>query len=70
MSEIPVRVRGAPLATGDPHVGIAYQALFNYAFARHHSSGLILRIEDTELARSSRKRFELRWKIAEHRGAQ
>lgn len=52
MSEMPVRVRVAPSPTGDPHVGTAYQALFNYAFARHHSGRFILRIEDTDQARS------------------
>jgi len=52
MSEIPVRVRLAPSPTGDPHVGTAYQALFNYAFARHHSGRFVLRIEDTDQTRS------------------
>ncbi len=33
MSENTVRVRIAPSPTGDPHLGTAYQALFNYAFA-------------------------------------
>jgi glutamyl-tRNA synthetase len=33
-------------------VGTAYQALFNYAFARHHSGRFILRIEDTDQTRS------------------
>jgi len=50
----PVRVRVAPSPTGDPHVGTAYQALFNYAFARSRSGRFILRIEDTDQARSSR----------------
>jgi glutamyl-tRNA synthetase len=52
MSDLPVRVRVAPSPTGDPHVGTAYQALFNFAFARHHSGRFILRIEDTDQARS------------------
>jgi len=52
MSDMPVRVRVAPSPTGDPHVGTAYQALFNYAFARHHSGRFILRIEDTDQTRS------------------
>jgi glutamyl-tRNA synthetase len=64
MSE--VRVRIAPSPTGDPHVGTAYVALFNYAFARHHGGKFILRIEDTDQARSSRASEEailrsLRW---------
>ena len=53
MSERPVRVRVAPSPSGDPHVGTAYQALFNYAFARQHSGTFILRIEDTDRARST-----------------
>jgi glutamyl-tRNA synthetase len=49
----PVRVRIAPSPTGVPHVGTAYQALFNYAFARHHEGRFVLRIEDTDQARST-----------------
>ncbi len=48
-----VRVRVAPSPTGDPHVGTAYQALFNLAFARKHGGRFILRIEDTDRARST-----------------
>ncbi len=48
-----VRTRVAPSPTGDPHVGTAYMALFNYAFARRHGGSFILRIEDTDRARSS-----------------
>ncbi|HSF16150.1 MAG TPA: glutamate--tRNA ligase [Vicinamibacteria bacterium] len=48
-----VRVRVAPSPTGDPHVGTAYQALLNYAFARKKGGAFILRIEDTDRARSS-----------------
>ena len=49
----PVRVRIAPSPTGDPHVGTAYIALFNAAFARHHGGAFVLRIEDTDQKRSS-----------------
>ncbi len=49
-----VRVRVAPSPTGDPHVGTAYQALFNYAFAQRHGGQFVLRIEDTDQARSTR----------------
>jgi glutamyl-tRNA synthetase len=55
MSE--VRVRFAPSPTGLLHLGGARTALFNYLFARHHGGTLILRIEDTDRARS-RKEFE------------
>jgi glutamyl-tRNA synthetase len=47
----PVRVRIAPSPTGDPHVGTAYIALFNYAFARQQGGKFVLRIEDTDQAR-------------------
>jgi glutamyl-tRNA synthetase len=48
----PVRVRIAPSPTGDPHVGTAYIALFNYVFARQQGGAFILRIEDTDQTRS------------------
>ncbi len=51
----PVRVRVAPSPTGDPHVGTAYQALVNLAFARSRGGIFVLRIEDTDRARSSRE---------------
>jgi glutamyl-tRNA synthetase len=66
ISGSPVRVRVAPSPTGDPHVGTAYQALFNYVFARQQGGRFILRIEDTDQARSTRQSEEailesLRW---------
>lgn len=48
-----VRVRIAPSPTGDPHLGTAYQALFNYAFSKGRGGAFILRIEDTDRARST-----------------
>jgi len=48
-----VRTRIAPSPTGDPHVGTAYVALFNLAFARQHGGQFVLRIEDTDQKRSS-----------------
>jgi glutamyl-tRNA synthetase len=61
-----VRTRVAPSPTGDPHVGTAYMALFNLALARRHGGQFLLRIEDTDRARSSQaseqRIFEsLRW---------
>ena len=61
-----VRTRVAPSPTGDPHVGTAYMALFNRCFAHAHGGQFILRIEDTDQARSTpeaeAKIFEsLRW---------
>ncbi|MHB8620934.1 MAG: glutamate--tRNA ligase [Chloroflexota bacterium] len=49
----PVRLRVAPSPTGDPHVGTAYMALFDLAFVRRHRGRFILRIEDTDQARST-----------------
>lgn len=49
----PVRTRVAPSPTGDPHVGTAYIALINYCFAKKHGGQFLLRIEDTDQARST-----------------
>ena len=43
-----VRVRIAPSPTGDPHIGTAYIALFNFVFAKKHGGQFIVRIEDTD----------------------
>jgi glutamyl-tRNA synthetase len=48
-----VRTRFAPSPTGDLHVGNVRSALFNWAFARHHGGEFVLRIEDTDAARST-----------------
>ena len=48
----PVRVRFAPSPTGYLHVGGARTALFNWLFARHEGGVFVLRIEDTDRARS------------------
>ncbi len=48
-----VRTRVAPSPTGDPHVGTAFIALFNLAFAKQHGGQFLLRIEDTDQARST-----------------
>ncbi|MFZ8912102.1 MAG: glutamate--tRNA ligase [Burkholderiaceae bacterium] len=48
-----VRTRFAPSPTGDLHVGGARTALYCWAFARRHSGQFILRIEDTDLQRST-----------------
>ncbi len=49
----PVRTRVAPSPTGDPHVGTAYVALVNYCFTRKYGGTFVLRIEDTDQARST-----------------
>ncbi|MGI6086896.1 MAG: glutamate--tRNA ligase [Kiritimatiellia bacterium] len=48
-----VRTRVAPSPTGAPHIGTAFIALFNYAFAKRHGGKFILRIEDTDQTRST-----------------
>jgi glutamyl-tRNA synthetase len=48
-----VRVRFAPSPTGPLHIGGVRTALFNYLFARRHGGTFILRIEDTDVARST-----------------
>lgn len=49
-----IRTRIAPSPTGDPHVGTAYIALFNKCFAEKNNGEFILRIEDTDLTRSTK----------------
>ncbi|HIT74294.1 MAG TPA: glutamate--tRNA ligase, partial [Candidatus Avipropionibacterium avicola] len=61
-----VRVRFAPSPTGNLHVGAVRTALFNWVFARHHGGTLVLRIEDTDAARSTEESYRnvlnsLRW---------
>ena len=61
-----VRTRVAPSPTGDPHVGTAYIALFNYCFAKQQGGEFILRIEDTDQGRSTQESEDmilssLRW---------
>jgi len=52
-----VRVRFAPAPTGNLHVGGARTALFNYLFARRHKGAFVLRLEDTDAARSSEEYY-------------
>jgi glutamyl-tRNA synthetase len=66
MTQQDVRVRIAPSPTGAPHVGTAYIGLFNLAFARAHGGKFIIRIEDTDRARSTKRSEDailrsLRW---------
>jgi len=60
------RVRFAPSPTGELHVGNARTALFNWLYARRHGGVFLLRVEDTDAARSSpehesRLIEDLRW---------
>ena len=54
-----VRVRFCPSPTGNPHVGLARTALYNWVFARHHGGDLVFRIEDTDAARDSEESYQL-----------
>src|SRR5512132_1415832 len=49
----PVVTRFAPSPTGFLHIGGARTALFNWLYARHHGGRFLLRIEDTDKARST-----------------
>ena len=53
MNDRPVVTRFAPSPTGFLHIGGARTALFNWLFARHHGGTFLLRIEDTDRARST-----------------
>lgn len=66
MSSSDIRVRFCPSPTGNPHVGMARTALFNWAFARHHGGTFVFRIEDTDAERDSEDSYlmlldSLRW---------
>ena len=61
-----VRTRFAPSPTGYLHIGGARTALFSWAYARRHGGQFILRIEDTDLERSTRESVQaildgMRW---------
>jgi glutamyl-tRNA synthetase len=59
MSDRPVITRFAPSPTGSLHIGGARTALFNYLFARHHGGKFLLRVEDTDKARSTEKAVDV-----------
>jgi len=54
-----VRTRFAPSPTGDLHIGGARTALFNWLLARHYHGRFILRIEDTDVARSTQESIQV-----------
>lgn len=54
----PVRVRFAPSPTGKLHIGSVRTALLNWLFARHYGGKFILRIEDTDLTRSTQEALD------------
>ena len=53
MSTPTIRTRFAPSPTGFLHLGGARTALYSWAFARHHQGTFVLRVEDTDLERST-----------------
>ncbi|KAF8072358.1 Glutamate--tRNA ligase [Scenedesmus sp. PABB004] len=62
----PIKVRFAPSPTGNLHVGGARTALFNWLYARKVGGKFVLRVEDTDTARSTREseeamKADLRW---------
>jgi glutamyl-tRNA synthetase len=62
----PIRTRIAPSPTGFLHLGTARTALYSWAYARHHGGQFVLRIEDTDVARSTQESVEqilasMRW---------
>lgn len=68
-----VITRFAPSPTGYLHIGGARTALFNYLFAKHHGGKFLLRVEDTDIARSTESAKQaiidsLKWLGLEHDG--
>jgi glutamyl-tRNA synthetase len=66
-----VRTRFAPSPTGYLHIGGARTALFSWAYARHHGGQFILRIEDTDIERSTPEAVQaildgMKWLGLEH----
>ena len=55
----PVRTRFAPSPTGFLHLGNARAALFSWAYARHHRGKFVLRIEDTDIERSTEEAVQV-----------
>jgi glutamyl-tRNA synthetase len=67
----PVKTRFAPSPTGYLHIGGARTALFAWAYARRHGGKFVLRIEDTDVARSTPEAVQaildgMRWLGLEH----
>ena len=61
-----VKVRFAPSPTGFLHIGGVRTALFNWLYAKNHGGKFVLRIEDTDLSRSTEESIEeilesMRW---------
>ena len=63
-----VKTRIAPSPTGIAHIGTAYMALFNYAFATKNGGEFLVRIEDTDRARSTKEAVDAIYKGLEWLG--
>jgi glutamyl-tRNA synthetase len=66
-----VRTRIAPSPTGFLHLGTARTALYSWAYARHHGGQFVLRVEDTDVARSTQDSVDqilasMRWLGLDH----
>ena len=66
-----VRTRIAPSPTGFLHLGTARTALYSWAYAKHHGGQFVLRIEDTDVARSTQDAVDqilasMRWLGLDH----
>jgi glutamyl-tRNA synthetase len=66
-----VRTRIAPSPTGFLHLGTARTALYSWAYARHHGGQFVLRIEDTDVARSTQESVDqilaaMKWLDIDH----
>ncbi|MBR2905277.1 MAG: glutamate--tRNA ligase, partial [Lentisphaeria bacterium] len=53
-----IRARFAPSPTGQVHIGNIRTAIFNYLFTRHNKGEFLLRIEDTDLERSTKQAID------------
>jgi glutamyl-tRNA synthetase len=71
MTQPVIRTRIAPSPTGFLHLGTARTALYSWAFARHHGGQFVLRIEDTDVERSTQDSVDqimasMRWLELDH----
>lgn len=58
-----VKVRFAPSPTGKVHIGNIRAAIFNYLFARHEGGEFLIRVEDTDLERSTPEAIEALFQV-------
>ena len=68
MSESEIRVRFAPSPTGKVHIGNIRAAIYNWLFARHVGGKFLLRVEDTDLERSTPEAIQVLFECMEWLG--